>query len=59
MVTDPTPSRPGPAWAPITGPTSEMKAGSQPKISRHSSARVSAASESWMYWTTQASAPDS
>ena len=33
----PKPSRPGPTWAPITGPISETKTGSEPKIWRHSS----------------------
>ena len=59
VETLPTPSRPGPTWAPRTAPISEMKAGSQPKISRQSSTRASAVSWSWMCWTTQASAPDS
>ena len=55
LLTLPMPSRPGPTWAPRTAPISEMKAGSQPKISRASSARAAAVSSSWMCWTTQAS----
>ena len=38
----PTPISPGPTWAPITGPISEVKAGSPPKISRQSSASAAA-----------------
>ena len=40
MRTLPTPSSPGPTWAPSTAPISETKTGSQPKISRQSSTRV-------------------
>src|SRR5215208_1891359 len=57
--TPPTPRSPGPVWAPITGPTSETKTGSDPKSSRHCRASCSAASWSWMCWTTHASAPSS
>ena len=53
----PMPSRPGPTWAPRTAPISEVKTGSQPKISRASSIRPAAVSSSWMYWTTQPSNP--
>ena len=53
----PRPSRPGPMWAPMTGPISETKTGSEPKIWRHSSTRWRAVSGSWMCWTTQAPAP--
>ena len=55
--TPPTPIIPGPAWAPSTGPTSDTNAGSEPKMSRHSSTRCRAVSWSWMCWTTHASAP--
>ena len=51
----PTPSRPGPTWAPITGPISETKSGSEPKIWRHSLDESRARVGSWMCWTTQAS----
>ena len=53
------PSRPGPTWAPITGPISETKTGSEPKIWRHSSTSRRAVSGSWMCCTTQAPAPAS
>ena len=56
-ATPPTPIIPGPAWAPSTGPTSDTNAGSEPKMSRHSSTRCRAVSWSWMCWTTHASAP--
>ena len=55
--TPPKPIMPGPMWAPITGPTSETNAGSESKMSRHSSTRWRAVSWSWTCWTTQASAP--
>ena len=46
-------------WAPITGPISETKTGSEPKTSRQRSTSCWAFSGSWMCWTTQASAPSS
>ncbi len=53
----PTPIIPGPAWAPITGPTSLTKRGSQPKTSSPRSTSRCASPGAWMCCTHQASAP--
>ena len=55
----PTPTRPGPAWTPMTGPISDTKSGSLPKISRPLATRRSQTSGAWMCWMTQPSAPSS
>ena len=55
--TPPTPSRPGPTWVPMTGPISETKAGSQPKIARQRDDELGRLSGAWTCWTTQPSAP--
>ncbi len=52
-----TPSRPGPACVPMTGPISDTNSGSTPNSVRPRSSIFSAWSWAWMCWMHQASQP--